>query len=269
MTRDTFARERDRLRISLYEFAGQAAERESGLLRLAFEGPGSEISDATRKALRDVVDRHPFLGLPYGSHWRGIAQGQRREIARTLGEALAAGESAETIVQRIGGTAAARFEDGVLARSRRSLSTVVRGSVGHASVQAREAVHAANAEIVRGEQWLATLDRRTCPICMGLDSKVFDIGDGPRPPRHVGCRCVTAPLLRGESPAEVPTYQKWLTGQPARIQDIALGPTRGRLFRSGDLQVRDFVDRRGELLTLKDLRRSEPELFTKAGSPAS
>src|SRR5690606_26281802 len=35
-----------------------------------------------------------------------------------------------------------------------------------------------------------------CPACMSLDGKVFPINEGPRPPRHVACRCTMNVVLK-------------------------------------------------------------------------
>lgn len=66
------------------------------------------------------------------------------------------------------------------------------------------------------------------------------------------------------------TYPTWLKRQPARFQDEVLGPSRGRLFRRGDLPLTRFVDRNtGREYTLAELRRREPEAWEKAGLQAA
>lgn len=68
----------------------------------------------------------------------------------------------------------------------------------------------------------------------------------------------------GSVPAKV-TYPEWLKRQPAAFQDEVLGKSKGALFRRGGLTVDQFVDRRGNELTLDQLRRMEPDAFEKAG----
>lgn len=60
-------------------------------------------------------------------------------------------------------------------------------------------------------------------------------------------------------------YADWLRAQPAEVQDVALGPTRAKLFREGKLAVEKFVDPRGRPLTLQELAATRPESFTRAG----
>ena len=43
----------------------------------------------------------------------------------------------------------------------------------------------------------------------------------------------------------------------------ALGPTRAKLFAAGGMEVSSFVDRRGRLLTLAELRTREADVFDR------
>src|SRR3546814_8134406 len=92
------------------------------------------------------------------------------------------------MVRTLRGTKAAGYADGLLEISRRDAAAVVRTAVNHTGNYAREALYAENADIVSKVQWHSTLDGRTCPQCAGLDGKTFELGKGPRPPAHYGCR---------------------------------------------------------------------------------
>jgi len=67
----------------------------------------------------------------------------------------------------------------------------------------------------------------------------------------------------GTLPAET-TYNEWLGKQSASFQDEVLGKTKGALFRRGDLSLDKFVDRRGNELTITDLRGRHPGAFDAA-----
>jgi len=62
-------------------------------------------------------------------------------------------------------------------------------------------------------------------------------------------------------------YGDWLGRQSAAFQDDVLGPTRGALFRRGDLPIDKFVNRHGKTLTLAELRNKYPDAFAKANIP--
>lgn len=61
------------------------------------------------------------------------------------------------------------------------------------------------------------------------------------------------------------SYPEWLGRQSARFQDSVLGPTRGKLFRSGGLKVSQFVDETGRSYTLPELESLYPGAFKRAG----
>lgn len=66
-------------------------------------------------------------------------------------------------------------------------------------------------------------------------------------------------------------YPEWLGRQSAKFQDSVLGPTRGALFRRGNLPIESFVDQSGRSLTLEQLQAAHPGAFRRAGfgSPAT
>jgi hypothetical protein len=50
------------------------------------------------------------------------------------------------------------------------------------------------------------------------------------------------------------TYGEWLTEQPAKVQDDALGVTKARMFRAGEVELSDLVHpRTGRPVTLAEL----------------
>lgn len=67
----------------------------------------------------------------------------------------------------------------------------------------------------------------------------------------------------GQVPAGT-TYNEFLRRQSASFQDEVLGKTKGKLFRTGDLNVQQFIDRSGNELTLSELAATKPEVFRAA-----
>jgi SPP1 gp7 family putative phage head morphogenesis protein len=53
------------------------------------------------------------------------------------------------------------------------------------------------------------------------------------------------------------TYEQWLKRQPVSFQNEVLGKTRAKLWRSGNAELGDFVDRSGKVLTLEQLQKLE------------
>jgi hypothetical protein len=61
------------------------------------------------------------------------------------------------------------------------------------------------------------------------------------------------------------SYGEWLKTQPASVQDEALGPTRGKLFRDGGLTIDKFQNDKGLWLDIDQLRAKDAAAFKRAG----
>lgn len=251
-------------------------------------------------AVSSLADRIELLPVLAETAIPAVAQLQQLAAARPIDGALPA-----TILERLGAASKSALERQVrlgiaagettpqIARRVRGVTDLARGSaiavtrtiVGHAAAVGRDAAYEANADLLQGVQWVATLDTRTCPTCAPLDGKVFKVGEGPRPTLHVQCRCSTAPVLKSWSQLGIKareldrstrasadgqvsdkiTFGDWLKRRSAAEQDDVLGVTRAKLFRSGKLKIGDFVSRSNELLTLDQLRARYADAFAKAG----
>lgn len=53
-----------------------------------------------------------------------------------------------------------------------------------------------NRELLRGFRWVAIVDDRTCAVCLGLNTQVFQFGAKTPPPQHPRCRCHVIPVIR-------------------------------------------------------------------------
>lgn len=200
------------------------------------------------------------------------------------------------IVQRIRGTRAKQYADGLLEIDRRHAEAVVRTAISHTAAFTRDRFHAANADLIKAVQWLSTLDGRTSTGCIIRDRKMYALGThkpightvpwlGGPGALHWNCRSTSTPVLKsllelgipvedlpaaaresmdGAVPADM-TYPQWLARQSAQRQDDVLGATRGALLRSGGLTVDAFYNDKGRFLTLDELRARSPAAFSKAG----
>lgn len=148
-------------------------------------------------ALRAVV-AGPINGIPLQGWWERLAAADAQRIEQQLRLGILQGETNDQIVRRIRGTRAAGYSDGVLAITRRDAETVVRTAANHVSTGARQATWDANADIISGVRWVATLDGRTSAVCRSRDGEVYPIDKGPRPPAHPNCRSTVVPVLAGE-----------------------------------------------------------------------
>lgn len=234
-----------------------------------------------RETLRTLVYRRPLEGRFLGQWWRELDTALQKRLEQTLRQGLLQGETVDQLVRRVRGTRARGFRDGVLQRTRREVEAIVRTSANHVLTEARHRLFAANADLVKGWQWHATLDPRTCLVCMGRDGRRYDLGAERRPPAHFNCRCTLVPILkswrelgidrdeltpaaRASMDGAVPgttTFPEWLRTQEergrTRLVDRLLGPRRAALWRQGRVSVEQFSTTSGRIRTLQQLRDLE------------
>lgn len=214
---------------------------------------------------------------------KNLSARQISRIERKIVTGRAQNWTISQIVKSIRGTKVRGYKDGVLGTNWNDCRTVVRTAVQHASTQARVATWEANSSLIDGYQWISTLDLNTSPQCRGLDLQVFQVGKGPLPPIHPGCRSTTAPYFKDDvelfgegatrSSADGPiaaetNYYDWLKTQPEAFQNDAIGPVRGKLLREGGLSSKEFadlqLDRNFQPITLDEMKKLKPNAFEKA-----
>jgi len=261
---------RDRMGLEITHLAGSEAEF---ALRLAGI-PINPTPFATFSPLPPIeqivaaVNSRPFQGRYLKGWLDGAEEGAAARVRDAVRQGFVEGKTVDEIVRSIRGTRAAQYRDGILETNRRGAEAMVRTAVTHTANTAAQAAWEANADIVKGWRFVATLDSRTTVICAGLHGKEFKLGTGPQPPRHVNCRSTSIPVLdpiEGVAAFELPSYTVWLRAQSAETQADILGATKARLFRDGKLSIDRFTDHKGRVLTLQELRRRDLAAFKAAG----
>lgn len=223
-----------------------------------------------------AANNRPFQGKLLKEVYQELPASTFRQVRDTIRNGFVEGRTTDQIVRDIRGRASQGYRDGILAKSKRNVETVVRTAVNHTSNAAREYTYEANDDLIKGVRWVSTLDARTSAVCQARDGKVYEPGKGPRPPAHFNCRSSTSPVLkswqelgfdvdelpegtRASMNGQVPAgqdYDAWLRKQPREFQDEVLGKTKGDLFRNGTKLDR-FVDASGREYTLDELRQRE------------
>ncbi len=254
----------------------------------------------TARELRGIVFARPFENRILRDWLATYRVGDQRRMMDQIRQGLVFDETPTQIGRRIFGTRALGGTDGTREITRRGAQTLASTSISAISNATRQEFYKKNRRITRSEVYTATLDSRTTPICSSLDGQIFPVGEGSIPPIHINCRSIRVPVvdgrrlgtrpsvaaterqLRGLSgperrraldrlvgrvPAET-TYQQWLGQQTVGFQDEVLGPTRGILFRKGEIDLPGFVDASGGRHTLRELYDINPRRFQRAGVPA-
>ena len=223
--------------------------------------------------------------VPLNEYLKGIEANRAAKIRNAIRMGIIEGEPTDKIVRRIMGTKSLNYADGLMEESRRHVEGMVRTAVSHTADVTRQNFYAENNDLLKGWQFVATLDSRTSITCASLSGKIFPIGSGPRPPRHINCRSTSVPVVKSwkelgidlpESKAstrasmdgqiaEDITFTKWLRSKPASVQDDILGATRGKLFRANKIEIDKFTDSKGRVISLDQLRKKNAEMFANAG----
>jgi len=182
------------------------------------------------QVLRSLAIKQPIQGRFVNDWYKQLAQNTATKVNQSIRLGVAEGQGIESIVRRLKGTRANGFRDGILDESRRHLRTLVRTSVTEVTNVAREQVFKENTDVIKGVQYIATLDGRTTHVCASLDGQVFPVDDGPRPPQHPQCRSVTAPVMKSWQELGIPlkeippSTRASMDGQVASNQTFSYSP---------------------------------------------
>ena len=233
--------------------------------------------------LSALVTSKPMQGRFIADEVKDLEISSVKQVEQAIRIGMIEGETNADIIRRIRGSKALNYKDGILQRSRNDVERLVRTSITHVTARARDELYQANQSVVKAWRFTATLDRRTTVICASLDGQMFDLGTGPMPPRHPNCRSSSVPVLkswqemgidakeltestRASMDGQVPesmTYQQWLKKQPEEVVEDVLGKTKAKLFKEGGLTLDRFVDFKGDVYTLDELRKHEAAAFAK------
>lgn len=135
------------------------------------------------------------LGSGGLEHWvdTALENGVKQSILAALRQVAVEGKGTAEAVRRV----LVAASDAGFELTRREAVTLTRTFIQTANVNAQEAVYKANEGLFKGYRYVATLDNRTCAVCLFADGAVYKIGE-PRPslPRHPRCRCLYVPIAK-------------------------------------------------------------------------
>ena len=186
-----------------------------------------KLYGATRQGapLRGLLDQ---LGAEQANRARGllvegVAVGKGpREIARTLRDSFG-GDQVKAL-------------------------RVARTEVIRAYRRASHSSYRQHSDVVGGWVWVASLDARTCGICLGMHGTEHSLDE--ELDSHVSCRCSPAPLTRSwselgfgdipETRVDVGSGEDWFAEQPESVQRTVLGPGKLAEYKAGRLKLADL-----------------------------
>jgi hypothetical protein len=209
---------------------------------------------ALTESSADLFDSQIIMGLAQG---QTISQIQKRLVGNIsyVGDRTFLGKGAQ------------------LEAKNAQVRTLVRTSVMSVNNTAAQSVYQANQHVTKKYKFVATLDSRTCLVCMDKDQKVYNYGDGPVPPLHFSDRCITLAQIsydelgisppegstRASADGQVPAslnYEEWLKKQPKGDVEKILGKGKADLFLSNKIAIADIVRTDTSEVSLAQLQKS-------------
>lgn len=220
----------------------QVPDSVKSYIGLNFAGPSAE-------QLQALVEE-PLGGTTWARRMERNFGETLQTMKRELGTSIALGEGMPEASRRL-----RRTVDNL---SMNRATRIARTEIQRVSNEAAVRTYRRNQDVLKGLQFTATLDDRTCLMCAPLDGKVYDVKNPQnQPPIHVSCRCFLAPVtksfeelglpvdefppstrasMNGQVPA-TRTYSDWFADQSQSFQREVLGPGRFERFSQGNLSL--------------------------------
>lgn len=256
-----------------------------------------DVATVSAEQVYAAAMARPFQGRLLAEWAQSIEADRMARIRDAVRMGYVEQQTVSQIVQRIRGTRARGYSDGIVEIDRRHAEAVVRTAISHTAAFTRNRFLEANGDIIKAVVWTSTLDSRTSEGCRLRDGLQYTPGEhkpiGHKVPwlsgpgaLHWNCRSTSVPVTKswaelggvdigefnpatrasmdGQVPAET-TFAEWIKKQPAGRQDEILGPTRGKLMRDGKLTLDRFYNEKGRALTLEEMRKRDAAAFAAAG----
>jgi SPP1 gp7 family putative phage head morphogenesis protein len=214
-TRETIAGAYDGIAVAnqqgLVQIAGIAAKQSLGAVNNAI---GAKLTSVewSKEQLEAIANKTVVRGNFYEEWWRQQGDDTRGRFEAQMRLGQLRGETVDQLARRVRGRRELGYKDGLMQVSRNQAQALVRTSALGVSNAARLAAYADNDDVIKGVQWVSTLDNRTTPQCIALDGKRWDFpgGDGDAdyadykpvghdkhfepPPIHWNCRSTVIPI---------------------------------------------------------------------------
>ncbi|AUU85409.1 MULTISPECIES: hypothetical protein [Leclercia] len=281
--------------------AGMQTSLADELLQLAGHEAGYQLSLFDTLLPQRVKERYPLQGItpvqlyaaamaqPFQgrllSEWADNLEADRMaRVVNSVRRGYLLGDTTETIARQVRGIASKGYKDGALQLSRTNAASITKTAVIHLAATARTNFAEANGDVLKGKQWLSTLDNKTTPTCIIRDRLRYTLDNKPVGHKvpylqgpgkiHFCCRSTetlitkswrelgidseeldegTRASMDGQVPADT-TYFDWLARQSPQRQDEILGPERAALYRAGEVKFGEMFTDKGEWISLARLK---------------
>lgn len=155
-----------------------------------------------------------------GGRWFTRWELETRQAFRTaIGHSVLVGDDTQRAIRRVANA---------LGKKSAEVATITHTTIQTAANQVYRQTFDAHADLLKGVQWVATLDNKTCPRCGPLDGKWWSyepntpgavgvVADMPTAPLHPRCRCVTVPVMKSAAELGLDLAGELTPGQRASL----------------------------------------------------
>ena len=271
--KNTYASLDKNLEKNVTEYVRLESEKTAKILNTVVGASTTALPPAKIKAIYSNV---LIEGSPSSEWWSRQEVKLQQMFSDNIKEGLLRGETNQQLVQRIRGTRAFNFTNGVMNTSRRDAETLIRSSVQAVANKARFDTFEANSDLVSSFRQVSTLDGQTTDICIVRDGLRWKNNAAKTPighnipfrltPLHWNCRSTHIAELKGVSlpddaerasvdgPVKASvTFNDFLKNKDKAFQDDLLGVGKAKLWRSNKITLRQLLDQSGNPLTLTQL----------------
>lgn len=177
----------------------QAAKIANSAIKISLVSPIQ-----SRQTLEAIAGKSLVNGQYPAEWWKGQAQDLQTKFAAQMRMGMLKGEGIPDLVARVRGSKENGYQDGIMQASRAQAEALVRTSVQTVANEAKIATYRENSDVIKGIQWVSTLDSRTTPICRALDGCTWDLNlqpviggkAWPGPVAHWNCRSTQIPITK-------------------------------------------------------------------------
>jgi hypothetical protein len=197
--------------------------------------------------LLSIVNSQPFQGKTLKQWLDTTADADVNRLLSAAKSGIVRGETPTQVARSIIGTKAAGYKDGDARKAFRDLEAVLLTLTNGIQQEAKQALYEANADVIKMETYVATLDARTTIQCASLDGSTHERGKGPIPPLHFRCRSLRVPYVNPENlggrPFD-PTTESRLVREYSEQAGIDNARSRSELPRGHKTAFDDFARKR-------------------------
>ena len=273
-----YAKVSDQLKSDLRKFTASEVEYQQNLIGSV--QPVKVLPISPEAAYASAIAT-PFQGKFLSEFLSGMETQKANLIRDAVRIGFIESQTTGEIVNKIRGTKALNYTDGIMNITRANAESVVLTAIAHTANVAQQALYDANEDIIKGYRYTATLDTRTTELCASRDGNYYKLGE-PKPaiPAHFRCRSRYVAVIKsfkelgldvelpestrasmdGQVPSKT-TYQEWLKNQSVDRQNEVLGVTKAQLFRDGKLTLDKFVSPTGHVYTIDELKQRNAKAF--------